>query len=69
MIMSLERDQQNEELKNFCQIRLLKDRDLGDTGPADVLQYHPDTGRLLVSETNPFEDGPNPFKKESADDF
>ena len=54
VIISLERDQQSEDSKNLCQLRLLKDRDIGDTGVADVLRYYPDTGRLLATdEENP----------------
>lgn len=69
-IYSLERNQQKEDLKNFSQMRLLKDRDLGDTGLADVLQYFPTTGRMLTAEHNPFEDGGCPFPSDDGgDDF
>ena len=56
VVIGLERDQQDEDTKNFCRIRLLKDRDLGDTGLCDTLQYHPDTGRLDATEKFQFED-------------
>jgi twinkle protein len=74
-IISLERNQQDEDIKNFSQLRLLKDRDLGDTGLCDVLQYHPDTGRLLASDHNPFDmEKQSPFEKKKGgyvenDDF
>lgn len=55
VVISLERNQQDEEVKHFSQLRLLKDRDLGDTGVADVLQYFPDSGRLKAADNNPFE--------------
>ena len=48
VVISLERNQQDPENKNKSIIRLLKDRDVGDTGEADHLIYNPDTGRLLA---------------------
>lgn len=63
VVVSMERNQQDEETKHYSQLRLLKDRDIGDTGIADVLLYNPDTGRLLVSDDNPFgTDEGNPFE-------
>ncbi len=56
VVISLERNQQDEETKHYGQLRLLKDRDIGDTGIADVLKYDPETGRLLASSDNPFDD-------------
>jgi twinkle protein len=53
-VISLERNQQNEEEKNVSQMRLLKDRDVGDTGLADQLYYNPETGRMLAHEATPF---------------
>ena len=50
VIISLERNQQDEEMKNISQTRLLKDRDLGDTGLADQIAYQQDTGRMIVHE-------------------
>jgi len=57
VVISMERNQQDEEVKHFSQLRILKDRDIGNTGLADVLVYDPDTGRLQASEENPFEGG------------
>lgn len=53
-VVSMERNQQDEELKNYSKLRLLKDRDAGDTGESDILQYHTDTGRLTACQINPF---------------
>lgn len=47
VVISLERDQQGED-KNIALLRLLKDRDIGDTGPADSLIYNPMTGRMFA---------------------
>ena len=68
VVVSMERNQQDEETKHYSQLRLLKDRDIGDTGIADVLLYNPNTGRLLVSEENPFADpDDNPFQGKGVD--
>lgn len=45
-IIALERDQQDEEHKDEALIRVLKNREHGDLGPADVVRYDHDTGRL-----------------------
>jgi len=63
VVISMERNQQDEEVKHFSQLRILKDRDIGNTGLADVLIYNPDTGRLLASEENPFENQEEQFDK------
>jgi twinkle protein len=55
VVVSMERNQQDESVKHYSQLRILKDRDIGNTGLADVLLYDPDTGRLKASEDNPFE--------------
>jgi len=68
VVIALERDQQTEEIKNYSQLRLVKDRDLGDTGKADVLKYDVDTGRLEQSDINPFEKD-CPFEEEGRGDF
>ena len=47
VVIALERDQQGEN-PNVSQLRILKDRDLGDTGPADKLIYNQTTGRMTV---------------------
>ena len=68
VVISMERNQQDEETKHYSQLRLLKDRDIGDTGIADVLLYNPDTGRLLVTNDNPFDNGEgNPFEGKGVD--
>lgn len=56
VIISLERNQQQEDKKNYCLLRLLKDRDIGDTGVCDVLKYEPQTGRLLYTDEITAED-------------
>jgi len=69
VVISMERNQQDEEKKNYSQLRLLKHRDLGDTGLADVLQYYPETGRLLASTHNPFKDTGGTFHHAEESDF
>lgn len=49
-IIALERDQQSEESKHISTIRVLKNRENGWTGTADVCEYSFDTGRLLPRE-------------------
>jgi len=61
VVISMERNQQDEEVKHYSQLRLLKDRDIGNTGIADVLKYDPETGRLKASDDNPFGERQNPF--------
>jgi len=68
VVISMERNQQDERVKHYSQLRILKDRDIGNTGLADVLLYDPDTGRLLASEDNPFEDMEN-NSSEGGGDF
>jgi twinkle protein len=51
MVIAAERDQQDEELKNWTLIRVLKNRYTGETGEATWVEYDPSTGRL--SEGNP----------------
>lgn len=46
-VIALERDQQNEENSNRTLIRILKEREGGDVGPADTLEYRRETGRLV----------------------
>lgn len=52
-VWSLERDQQDDLEKNISILRVLKCREIGDTGVACKLRYNKDTGRLLedMSET------------------
>lgn len=49
-IIALERNQQDDEAADESNIRVLKNRLLGDTGLADHLKYHKTTGRLLTCE-------------------
>ena len=46
MVCGLERDQQGED-SNDLDVRVLKNRYTGETGVAQTLTYHRDTGRLL----------------------
>jgi twinkle protein len=45
-VVSLERDQQNEETKDLCDVRSLKCRHTGNTGLAGKFIYDRETGRL-----------------------
>ena len=47
MCIGLERDQQDEELKNVTTLRVLKNRYTGSTGVGCHVEYNPQTGRLL----------------------
>lgn len=58
IVVALERDQQGDS-PNISQLRILKNRPIGICGEADALEYHQDTGRLLVSSG---------FKKESEEE-
>ena len=49
-VIALERDQQSASEKNMSQIRVLKSREEGWTGVADVCEYSFETGRLLPKE-------------------
>lgn len=49
-IIALERDQQDRHNKNLCLVRLLKNREHGELGEADTLEYATETGRLDVSD-------------------
>ena len=49
-IVALERDQQDPEAQNECQIRILKNREFGEVGEADRLEYDKKTGRLNAIE-------------------
>jgi len=68
VVISMERNQQDEAFKHYSQLRLLKDRDIGDTGKAGVIKYDTETGRLLTTDEDPFTE--NPFKDtEGGEDF
>ena len=51
MVIAAERDQQDETMKNWTLIRVLKNRYTGETGEATWVEYDPSTGRLV--EGNP----------------
>jgi twinkle protein len=57
-VWAIERDQQAEGPKGLqARIRVLKERETGDTGEADLLEYDRKTGRLLLSSSDcPFEE-------------
>jgi twinkle protein len=61
LVVALERNQQDEDedSRHSLRIRVLKNRHTGRTGPADVLKYDYETGRLTASEAKPL------FKDES----
>lgn len=46
VVIGVERNQQDNERRHLSQLRVLKNRFTGDTGPAGVLSYDPGTGRL-----------------------
>lgn len=62
-IVAIERDQQGDN-PHLSQLRLLKNRLFGDTGPADLLIYNKETGRLLPAD----EEIPEEFTSEDEDD-
>lgn len=47
VVISAERDQQGDN-PNQVLLRLLKDRDKGETGKADLAEYNPNTGRIVA---------------------
>lgn len=49
-IVALERDQQSEDKRDKSDIRILKNRELGELGKADTVYYIRSTGRLIVPE-------------------
>jgi twinkle protein len=50
-VIALERDQQDEEKANSIRIRILKCRETGDVGEADLLEYNRQTGKLVQADT------------------
>lgn len=62
-VIALERDQQGK-FENISRIRLLKNRKTGKNGVCDCLKYSHETGRLLVTDTNPWE---NKQEREAED--
>lgn len=57
IIIAAERNQQDPESRNVTQLRILKNRFSGETGPCGALRYDPDTGRLrdLEGDDLPYE--------------
>ena len=51
MVIGIERDQQDEDVKNRSTVRVLKNRWSGETGVACFLDYNITTGRLLEDTT------------------
>lgn len=49
-VIALERDQQDEDKKDECLIRILKSREHGELGEADLLTYSHETGRLKAED-------------------
>jgi twinkle protein len=57
-VIAMERDQQGKS-KNVATLRVLKNREFGDTGPAGLVIYDRETGRLRHHESTEFpEDEP-----------
>jgi len=50
-VVSIERDQQDEEARDISKLRVLKCRHTGDTGEAGEMVYDRDTGRLKERKT------------------
>lgn len=63
-VAALERNQQSEVDQDRSLIRILKNREFGDVGPADVLRYNRETGRLL-----PDPDASAPRQSDPSNDF
>jgi len=49
-VIGIERDQQDKDHSDYCQLRVLKCRFTGETGLADTLHYNRSTGRLIACE-------------------
>ena len=56
IVIAAERDQQDETMKMWTLLRVLKNRYTGETGEACWVQYDPETGRLSEGEPGGFED-------------
>lgn len=54
-IIGVERNQQDEEHADVSTIRILKNREFGDTGPCGKVVYVRDTGRLLDYDEDDFQ--------------
>ena len=51
IVIGLERNQQDEEVKNQTTVRVLKNRFSGETGVACTLEYNKHTGRIHEQNT------------------
>jgi twinkle protein len=49
-VIGIERNQQDKDESDYCQLRVLKCRFTGETGIADTLHYNRKTGRLIATE-------------------
>jgi len=54
-VIGIERDQQDKENGDYCDLRVLKCRFTGETGVADRLHYNRQTGRLIAVEREALE--------------
>jgi twinkle protein len=68
LVVGVERDQQDEAFANVNTLRVLKNRYTGETGVAGWLKYDPESGRLVESIDNPFEQ-PIPQVGAMTDEF
>lgn len=72
-VIALERDQQGDD-PNLASIRVLKNRPIGEVGPAGAVRYDPATGRLSPADGETFGIHNNttaevPFTPEHQEDF
>lgn len=74
VVISLERDQQGDN-PDTARFRVLKNRPVGLTGPADLVRYNHETGRLeaVIGEDSPFEpieqQPPSEERQQQQEDF
>lgn len=62
-VIALERDQQGDD-PNLAHIRILKNRPIGEVGPAGAVRYDPATGRLSPADGETFGFASQPFQPE-----
>ncbi|WP_291448833.1 DnaB-like helicase C-terminal domain-containing protein [Desulfovibrio sp.] len=65
VVIALERDQQGN-LPDVSRIRVLKNRPIGEVGPAGSVAYNSETGRLLPSDADEYGFGSPEQKEESS---
>jgi twinkle protein len=69
-VIGMERDQQDEALKNLSRLRVLKCRRTGDTGVGDILEYSQFTGRLTATDMDDFpREEDVPHEQTGSNDF